>query len=320
MPFAGSGGGGGGGGVVIAAAGEEEAEEDVSTLSIPIFFVVFFALSLSLSLVATLESLHNANDVYRTHNIYAPSGDAASTADTTMMSGTLATGPPLAPAATTTTPVPVVIPASEPKCVHSPEQNPTATVTETIHAHASSEATLERVSALESKVASLEAKVLDLLVRLDEVSSCVCVGSRSSTSSTTPEQQEQQREQTAAGASSSSSSSPVPSNDVTTFEDSQHLSNAADTASMTAPLPQPAVANVASATREGPKVQDASSSSSPAADIATVVEEEEGDAGGALPGLEEQQRHSIEHPEGYRPVNCSCMIGTGTGMGSRVEG
>ena len=38
-------------------------------------------------------------------------------------------------------------------------------------------ACLERVTALESQVSNLEAKVLELLVRLDEVSSCVGSGS-----------------------------------------------------------------------------------------------------------------------------------------------
>ena len=181
-----------------------------------------------------------ANRVCRTGNIYAPGGDAASTADT-MVSGTLVSGTRVAPPA-----------ASE----------------------AASEATLERVTALENQVSGLEAKVMELLVKLEEVSSCV------STSSTP-------RQQAAAGAS------PTISN--ITFEDLQ-----AQRFSRTPP-PVDVETAVHLATREwveGPKTPELPDASSP---VQVAVRER----------VEEPKRpstpeHSIQHPEGYKPVNCSC--------------
>lgn len=200
------------------------------------------------------------------------------------MSGTLVPGP-LAP---TTTPFPVIIPASNPKSVPSPEEeNRTTTMTGTTHPQAAApassetaqaEATLERITALENQVSSLEANVLDLLVRLDEVSSCAGAGS------TTPRrqgnQQQGQQEQAAAGAALSS---PVTS-DVTTYEDLQNLSNvAAAAAAATASPPaaaQLALVNAAGAPSErveGPKAQDTSisSSSSSPVDGAAAVQDAE---------------------------------------------
>ena len=202
-----------------------------------------------------------------------------------MMSGTLVTGT----LASGTSPFPNIIPMSIPKSVRSLEQ--ASTMTGIIHAQAApptaseakaeaaSEATLERVTALENQVSSLEAKVMELLVKLDEVSSCV-------SSSSTP------RGQAAAGASPSSPSSSPTTGEVT-FKDLQarHLSNAA-----TAPLPLNVATAARRATREwveGPKIPDALS---PMED-ATVEEAERSP----------RPEHSIEHAEGYKPVNCSCM-------------
>lgn len=312
MPFAGSGGGGG-----VVAAGEEEAEEDVST----VLSLSLFCLSVSLRLSFSVSSrLWNESGMmltvvlYRTHNIYAPSGDAASTADTTM-SGTLVPGP-LAP---TTTPLPVIIPASKPKSVPSPEEeNRTTTMTGKTHpqaaAPASSEtaqaaATLERITALENQVSSLEAKVLDLLVRLDEVSSCA--GADSTTPRRQENNQQEQQERAAAGAALSA----AVTSDVTACEDLQNLSNPAAAATASPPAAaQPALVNAAGAPSErveGAKAQDTSLSSSLSSspvDITAAVQDAE------ISSRPEQ--HSIEHPEGYRPVNCSCTTGTGP----RVEG
>ena len=217
----------------------------------------------------------------RTQNIYAPSGDAASNADT-MMSGTLVTGT----FASGLTPYPNIamsIPRSFPAQAPTPE--PTfamteAVVTQTVaptilkkaEAEASSEATLERVTALESQVSGLESKVMDMLVKLDEVSSS-CISSRS----TTP------NPQAVAGGCASSTTSDV------TFQDLQ-ARNVPDTAATTARR----------ATMEwvqGSKISDAVSSPM---EVATMVMVE-GEANGS-PKLE----HTVEHAEGYRPVNCSC--------------
>lgn len=220
--------------------------------------------------------------MYRTHNIYAPSGDAASTADTTM-SGTLVPGP----LASTTTPLPVIIPASNPRSVPSPEEeNRTTTMTGTTHPQAAApassetaqaEATLERITALENQVSSLEGKVLDLLVRLDEVSSCA--GADSTTPRRQENQQQGQQEQAAAGAALSF---PVTS-DVTTYEDLQNLSNPAAAAATASPpaAAQLALVNAAGAPSErveGPKAQDTSLSSSLSSspvDIAAAVQDAE---------------------------------------------
>lgn len=123
--------------------------------------------------------------VYRTGNIYAPGGEAASTADTTMsgtfVSGTLTSATTLVPdvplsstrnerigapnpapvsAAIGIVPTPVALPPPPPRV-----------------SEAGSVATLERVTALEGQVSGLEAKVVELLVRLEEVNSCVSAGS-----------------------------------------------------------------------------------------------------------------------------------------------
>lgn len=137
---------------------------------------------------------------------------------------------------------------------------------------AGSNATLERITALESQVCSLEAKFMELLVKLDEVSSCV------STSSTP-------RRQAAAGAS------PTASN--MTFGDlqSQDLPDA--------PPPVDVAGAVHLATREwvvGPKTPVLP-------DVSPMhIATQEAVEGPKAP------EHTIEHPEGYRPVNCSCSV------------
>ena len=236
--------------------------------------------------------------MYRTGNIYAPGGYAASNADT-MMSGThvsdtLASGP---------TPFPSAIPMSGTRNVRK-RADPVSAMTETIDigvvppsaSETGSQATLERITALENQVSTLEAKVVELLVKLEEVSSCV------STTSTTP------RPQAAAGASSTLSS--------TTFEDlqAQHLPDA-----------PPPPAGVPIAVRratiewvEGPKTPELPDASS-SVQIATSVKAEEPklpDASvpmhvAASERVEEPKTsptpgHTFEHPEGYRPVNCVC--------------
>lgn len=205
-----------------------------------------------------------------TGNIYAPGGDAASTADT-MMSGTLVSG---------ATPFPA-IPKSGTRSVRAraPSPEPSSAMTGIIDtgvvppvaSEAGSNAALERITALENQVSTLEAKFMELLVKLDEVSSCV------STSSTP-------RRQTAAGASS-----PTATN--ITFGDlqSQDLPDA--------PLPPVDIASAAHlATREwveGPKT--------PVPDVSPMcIATQEAGEGPKMQG------HTIEHPEGYRPVNCSC--------------
>ncbi|KAF6227102.1 hypothetical protein HO133_008543 [Letharia lupina] len=215
-------------------------------------------------------------------NIYAPGGEAASTADT-MMSGTLVTGA----LASGTTPFPGN-PMSGTRSVRggaAPSLDPASAVTgksdtrvqPPAAAEAGSEATLERVTALENQVSGLEAKAMGLLVRLEELTSCV-------SASSTP------RLQAAAGAS--------PTTGSVTFGDLQarHLADA--------PPPPVNVATAAHlATREwveGPKtpeLPDASSAMQVA--IRERVEERK------TPPMPE---HTIEHPEGYRPVNCSCTM------------
>ena len=115
----------------------------------------------------------------RTHNIYAPSGDAASNANT-MISGSLATGT-FAPGSSPYLNNPMSVPRSVPTQVPTPQ--PTFAITEPAstptvapttlkaEAEASSDATLERVAALESQVSGLESKVMDVLIKLEEVSS-----------------------------------------------------------------------------------------------------------------------------------------------------
>ena len=212
--------------------------------------------------------------VYSTQNIYAPSGDAASNADT-MMSGTHFTST-FASGLTPMPNIPMSIPRSFPAQSPTPEPTfamtepaPTQTVAPTVlkakaETEARSGATLERVTALESQVSGLESKVGDLLVKLDEVSS-PCVSSRS----TTP------NPQAVAGGCASPTTSNV------TFEDLQ-ARNVPDTAATTARR----------ATMEwvqGSKISDAVSSPM---EVATMVMAE-GEANG-LPRLE----HTIEHAEG----------------------
>ena len=129
----------------------------------------------------------------RTRNVYAPGGEAASTADT-MMSGTLVSGTVSGTLTSGTTPfsgtplsgVPVSGSRSARERAPSPDLD--HTTMRKIHprvpppppqaasAAAGSEA-LERITALENQVSSLGAKVMEMLVRLDEVSSCVSTGS-----------------------------------------------------------------------------------------------------------------------------------------------
>lgn len=174
--------------------------------------------------------------------------------------------------------------------------DPASAMTETIAtrvvppsaSEAGSQATLERVTALENQVSTLEAKVLELLVKLEEVSSCV------STTSTP-------RPQAAAGASPTISS--------VTFEDLQAQQL------VDAPPPVGVPIAVCRATRdwvEGPQLPDASSS----VQVATSVKVEEPKlldasqvaASGRVkePKTSPTPEHTFEHPEGYRPVNCSC--------------
>ena len=116
-----------------------------------------------------------------THNIYAPTGDAGSNADTmtgTLLSGTLASG--LTPFAS----VPV-----------RPSPEPMSAMTGIIHTHAAppvaasectSQATLERVTALENQVSGLEAKYIELLVKIDEGKSGVSSSSTPATAGASP--------------------------------------------------------------------------------------------------------------------------------------
>lgn len=140
---------------------------------------------------------------------------------------------------------------------------------------ADSGATLERVTALENQVSGLEAKVMELLVKLEEVSSCV------STSSTP-------RQQAAAGAS------PTISN--ITFDDLQarHLSRTPPPALM-----ENAVHLATKEWVEGPKTPELSAASLSPVQIAVREIKEE-------PKMSPMPEHTIEHPEGYRPVNCNC--------------
>lgn len=148
---------------------------------------------------------------------------------------------------------------------------------------AGSEATLERITALENQVSSLEAKVMELLVRLAEVSSCV------STSSTP-------RRQAEAGAS------PMTSN--TTFEDLQarHLAHA--------PIPVNFATTMHLATREwveGPKTPEHVSNGAtqecelPDASAVQIATRERVES--KTPSM---LKHTVEHAEGFGPVNCSC--------------
>lgn len=142
------------------------------------------------------------------------------------------------------------------------------------------EATLERVTALENQVCSLEAKFMELLVKLDEVSSCV------STSSTP-------RRQAAAGASPTTSNA--------TFEDLQvqHLADAPSPSPLLPPVNVTAAVRLA--TREwveGPRVSALLPDTSSPMDIST----QESVEGSKTLG------HSVGHLEGYTPVNCSCSV------------
>ena len=198
-----------------------------------------------------------------------------------MMSGTLVTGT-FASGSTPYLNIPMPIPRSFPAQIPIPE--PTFATTETAststvaptmskaEAEASSEATLERVTALESQVSGLESKVMDVLVKLDELSSS-CISSRS----TTP------NPQAVAGGCASPTTGDV------TFQDLQARN-----------VPDPAATTARRATMEwvqGSKISDTVSSPM---EVATMVMVE-GEANGS-PKLE----HTVEHAEGYRPVNCSC--------------
>lgn len=231
---------------------------------------------MSVSYLLNAQTAPSANTEYRTGNIYAPGGDAASTADT-MMSGTLVSGA-LASGMTPFSGVPMSGTGSVRGRAPSPDpasdmmdtridQPPTAT-------EAGSEATLERVTALENQVSCLETKVVELLVKLEEVSSCVSTGS-------TPGRQ------AAAGASPTAS-------DIT-FEELQarRLSDA--------PPPVNVAAATDLATREwveGPKTPELPDVPSPVqVTLGERVEE---------PMVSPLPEHTIEHPEGYKPVNCDC--------------
>ena len=215
----------------------------------------------------------------RTGNIYAPGGDAASTADTmvsgTLVSGTLASGTtPLSGTPMSGGTRSVRERAASPQSASAPAGIIGTRVAPPAALEAGSEATLERVTALENQVSGLEAKVMELLVKLEEVSSCV-------SASSTP------RQQAAAGAS--------PTISTITFEDLQ-----AQRFSRTPP-PVDVEAAVHLATREwveGPKTPELPDASSP---VQVAVRER----------VEEPKRpstpeHTVEHPEGYKPVNCSC--------------
>lgn len=216
----------------------------------------------------------------RTQNIYEPSGDAASNADT-MMSGTFITST-FASGLTPLPYIPMSIPRSFPAQAPTPEPTfamteiaPTQTVAPTVlkvEAEASSEATLERVTALESQVSGLESKVMDLFVKLDKVSSS-CISSRS----TTP------NPQAVAGGCAS-----LPTTDVT-YKDLQ-AQKVPDTAATTA-------RRATMVWVQGSKISDAASLPT---EIATKVAVEE--EANSLPKLE----HTVEHAEGYRRVNCNC--------------
>ena len=210
-----------------------------------------------------------------TGNIYAPGEYAASNADT-MMSGTLVSDT----LASGATPFSSAIPKPGTRSVRKRAQSPdpASAITETIDtrvvSEAGSQATLERVTALENQVSTLEAKVVELLVKLEEVSSCVSATS-------TP------RPQAAAGASPTISS--------ITFGDlqAQHLADA--------PPPVGVPIAVRRATRdwvEGPKTPELLDASS-SMQVATSDKVEE-------PKTSPTPEHTFEHPEGYRPVNCSC--------------
>ena len=217
-----------------------------------------------------------------THNIYAPSGDAASTADT--MTYTFVSG---------ATPF-TGIPTSDPRGVRERASTPTpaSAMTDIIRApfihtqfapaavarkEPASAATLERVTALEYQVSSLEAKVVDVLVRLDEVGSCV-------SSSSTP-----RRQPPAAGAS--------PTTSDVAFGDLQarHLSDAAAAAA-------PSLVHVATAARRATREWVVGFKSPELPGAPSPVEVGTGER------VEEEATtvHTVEHPESYKPVNCAC--------------
>ena len=187
----------------------------------------------------------------------------------TLVSGTLASGTTLFPSVPRDVQprAPSPVPASPTKgsINESPAAPPAASET-------GSNATLERVTALENQVSSLEAKVMELLVKLAEVSSCV------STSSTP------RRQQAVAGAS------PTATN--VSFEDlqAQRLSDA----------PRPL--NLATATHLATKEWVEGPDHSDAAPPVQVTIRERVEEPTTLPTPE----HSIAHADGYKPVNCSC--------------
>lgn len=189
----------------------------------------------------------------------------------TLVSGTLASGTTLFPSV----PKGVQVRAASPVPASPTKGISASLVVPPTASEAGSDATLERVTALENQVSSLEAKVMELLVKLEEVSSCV------STSSSTP------RRQAAAGAS--------PTTSDVSFGDlqAQHLSGAPKSVGFAT------AAHLATKEWvEGPRTPRLLDGSPPVqVAIRERVEEPK-----TPPALE----HSIEHAQGYKPVNCSC--------------
>lgn len=211
-----------------------------------------------------------------------------------MMSGTLVSGT-LASGTTSFSGMPI----SGTRSVRgrAPSPDPASAMTGIINtrvmppaaSEAGSEAALERITALENQVSRLQATVMEVLVKLHEVSSCV------STSSTP-------RRQAAIG--------PSPTTSNMTFEDLPD-----------APPPLDAATAVHLATREwveGPKTPEQVASAVHAATQKWV----DGPKMSELPAVSPVQvatresaegpktpptrAHTMKHPEGYRPVNCSC--------------
>ena len=217
-----------------------------------------------------------------TGNKYGPGGEyAASVADTTT-SSTFVSG---------TTPILSVVPMSSNTGSlreKAPSAEPTSALTgmfqtqvappATAAAEAGSSATLERVTALENQVSGLEAKVMDILVRLDE--------SQGSVSSSSKPQQ------AVAGSFPTAASD----NKIDGLQTRQPSFLATVT---TAPVNEAAATRLA--TKEwvgGPQTPHASSPPVPIAKRKREDEEQET----RPPRLE----HTIDHEEGYRPVNCGC--------------
>ena len=238
----------------------------------------------------------NANNVHSTHNICAPGADAASTADTTMTAtSTLPTDFTPFPGASP------VVSVAEARNIRSeaPSPEPAFAVRATVpitqrteppktvepRDQASSNATLERVTALESQVSGLQSTVVDLLVKLDERTSC----------SLTPSEPQA----VAAGCVLPPAPPQTTTTDLT-FTELQ--ATAAPLATMTRRATLEWV--------QGPNTLDVSSSSSSPSLAATVetdtvmkMEEEEAEVAVG------SKAHTIQHPEGYTPVNCSCAAG-----------